>query len=250
MESSTIANPELLSKIIASQTTLVNPIPSDATGTSAASQAEGFPAITMEDKSAGGIAPDGKDFNGFLKLLSSHIFNLQVGEEYTFNQDVSNAIGGYPLGALLWYKTNTQTYLLRSTIENNTDNFNTDPSVVGTSWVYQSTDNDLSNLSNAGKYTISNLSMPDYSAGISVTTPFTPTRDGYLIISCRAGNFGVVSLLVNGNIIDNYHNNTAATDILGHLRGFVPANQPVTISGGLSTIYTGAFYPLVGENNG
>lgn len=134
MKHTDITNPEALAVIIA-ENGLTNDIPVNATGTSYASQQEGFPEVTMIPQGSGGEAPHGKDFNGFLKLLSSHIFSIQNGVPVTFNQAVSDAIGGYPNEAVLWYITEGGVRLLQSAKDDNTDNFITDPSVIGTSWV-------------------------------------------------------------------------------------------------------------------
>lgn len=113
-----------------------NTIPEEPTGSFLASIQEGFPPITMMPKKNGGQPPEGKDFNGILNLVSQFYFFTQNGGTYTFNQSVSDAIGGYPEGARLWYvDDNGQASLLRSTKGNNTDNFVTNPEVIGTSWV-------------------------------------------------------------------------------------------------------------------
>ena len=91
----------------------------------------GFPAITQIPIANGGIPPERMDFNGLGYLLSSFYFFTQCGGIYTFNQDVSNAIGGYPLGAVLHYTdANGTTYNVRSLLENNTYNFVSDPSYI------------------------------------------------------------------------------------------------------------------------
>ena len=113
-----------------------NTIPDAPTGSHLASVQEGFPPITMMPKKNGGLPPEGKDFNGIFNLMSQFYFFTQNGGTYTFNQSVSDAIGGYPEGARLWYvDDNGQASLLRSTKGNNTDNFVTNPEVIGTSWV-------------------------------------------------------------------------------------------------------------------
>lgn len=109
-----------------------NTIPVQATGTNGASLTEGFPEITMKPRDQGGLPPSGRDMNGLGYLLSSLYFHLQNGGQFTFNSDVSTAIGGYPLGAILSY-TDTNTglvYLVRSLIANNTYDFNSDPSYI------------------------------------------------------------------------------------------------------------------------
>ena len=89
----------------------------------------GFPAITMEAKIAGGIPPDGRDFNGIYWSISSHAFYAQGGQPYKYSTAISDAIGSYALGAMigsadaktLWY--------------NNTDDNAADPDTDGSGWV-------------------------------------------------------------------------------------------------------------------
>ena len=112
-----------------------NTIPNAATGTNKASLQEGFPPITGQPINQGGIPPERQDFNGIMNLNSQFYFAFQNGWLPTFSQDVSDAIGGYPQGAVLWYQTDNGLQILQSTIPNNTNNFITNPSVIGTSWV-------------------------------------------------------------------------------------------------------------------
>lgn len=134
MESLTI--PQILSGAFA-YNGQKNTIPDAPTGSFLASIQEGFPPITMMPKKNGGQPPEGKDFNGIFNLMSQFYFFTQNGGTYTFNQSVSDAIGGYPEGARLWYvdSSTNEASLLRSTKGNNTDNFVTNPEVIGTSWV-------------------------------------------------------------------------------------------------------------------
>lgn len=101
------------------------------------SQSTGFPIICSQRIADGGKAPRRADFNGAFNLLSQQHYFFQNGGTETFRQEVSDAIGGYPLNARLWYlNENGESYILRSTKANNTDNFLTNPSVIGDSWVY------------------------------------------------------------------------------------------------------------------
>lgn len=154
-----VSNPLALSKIIASEG-LTNQIPADASSVAEqynASQDVGFPEVTMKPVEIGGEAPDGRDFNGFLQLLSSHLFASQNGGIYTFSADVSSAIGGYPQGAILGYiDTNGDYNFVKSLIDDNTYNFVTNPEYIdNTHWeriVYPGAANtDLSNLTLQGK---------------------------------------------------------------------------------------------------
>lgn len=113
-----------------------NTIPDAPTGSYLASVQEGFPPITMLPKKQGGVPPSGDDFNGLGNLLSQFYFYTQNGGLYTFDQEVSDKIGGYPLNAMLWkLNEDGSAWLLKSTKSNNTDNFTTNPEVIGTSWV-------------------------------------------------------------------------------------------------------------------
>lgn len=178
-----ITQPDVLAKPFAADGEK-NTIPVAATGTNKASLSEGFPPITgrsvVDDD---GIPPEKDDFNGLGYLLSQFCFALQNGWFPTFDADVSTAIGGYPLGAVLWYATGN--YFVKSLKANNTDNFVSDPSKIdGVSWqqitvnsVSGKADTDLSNITATGKANVVNLCVPDYANGTSssgsITLPFT-----------------------------------------------------------------------------
>ena len=100
-----------------------------------ASLTTGFPPITMKPKGDGGIPPEGKDFNGILYLATSFYFAFQNGWLPTFEQSVSDAIGGYAKGAILWYNGRESRQALQSAKNDNTDNFNENPDFIGTSWI-------------------------------------------------------------------------------------------------------------------
>ena len=114
-----------------------NTIPLVAEGNSSnlASLTEGFPPITMRPKDDGGKPPEGKDFNGILYLATSFYFAFQNGWLPTFEQSVSDAIGGYAKGAILWYDGRESRQALQSAKNDNTDNFNENPDFIGTSWI-------------------------------------------------------------------------------------------------------------------
>lgn len=81
------------------QTSLVNSgdanvIPqSTPAGTGEASFEEGFPQITQIPLSAGGQAPDRKDFNGLFKVLGDSIFYMQNGGLWSYNSAFDYAVG-------------------------------------------------------------------------------------------------------------------------------------------------------------
>lgn len=135
MKSTDIIKPTPLIAPIANEG-LKTSIPDSATGSNYASIEEGFPEITMKAPADGGLPPWGQDFNGMFYLMSSQTCFLQNGGQITFDQNVSNKIGGYPEGAILDYIDENQAYSkVKSLIDDNTYNFVTTPSYIdGVHW--------------------------------------------------------------------------------------------------------------------
>lgn len=88
----------------------------------------GFPPITQQKISEGGIPPERNDFNGILNLYGQHIVHINKGLPYEFDQDFANKIGGYPLNARLMLNNGD---IVQSTVANNVNNPNSDM----TGWV-------------------------------------------------------------------------------------------------------------------
>lgn len=84
---------------------LKNPIPVDSSTTTdnngVATFDKGFPPITMQPLSAGGIPPSGKDMNGVLYSTTIQQQWQNAGMTYPFSQDFSDAVSGYPRGAIV-----------------------------------------------------------------------------------------------------------------------------------------------------
>lgn len=136
MKASEIIDPAVLEMPFALNGDKNNIPATNLPSTGDASQSLGFPPVTQVSVDAGGIPPDRKDFNGLGYLTTSHSFYAQNGNFYTFSENVSSAIGGYPLGAKLWYTdSNNRVRLLKSAKDDNTDNFLTNPEFVGASWI-------------------------------------------------------------------------------------------------------------------
>ena len=96
-----------------------------------ASIAYGFPPLTSTPIADGGKMVRRADFNGLFNLLSQYAMFTQNGGLFTFNQSVSDAIGGYPLGAVLSYTDGDGiNWLVKSLIPNNTYNFNSDATYI------------------------------------------------------------------------------------------------------------------------
>lgn len=109
-----------------------NDIPVLATGSQLASFEEGFPVITQTAIAEGGIPPERNDFNGILNIATQFYFAFQNGWHPTFDAETSTTIGGYPLGAILWYGTGN--FYVKSLVANNTYNFNENAGYIGTYW--------------------------------------------------------------------------------------------------------------------
>ena len=83
----------------------------------------GFPPITQQKISEGGIPPERNDFNGILNLYGQHIVHQNKGLSYEFDQSFAEKIGGYPIGAELVLSDGLTKVI--NTIPNNTNNPNT-----------------------------------------------------------------------------------------------------------------------------
>ncbi|MBO7696950.1 MAG: hypothetical protein J6T10_30335 [Methanobrevibacter sp.] len=147
----TLTQPTLLSKPFA-ESGEKNTIPvtnTDASNPQLADLTNGFPAITSLDPDDGGLPPERKDFNGLGYLTTTYDYFYQAGGTFTFDQTTAVGIGGYPLGARLWFTdSNGDTNILRSTIQENYDDFINNKTydvaneqwidksgIIGTTWV-------------------------------------------------------------------------------------------------------------------
>ena len=95
--------PKRLTKAFAEEG-LKNTIPetaNESTAANAATYSKGFPAVTMTPIAVGGQPPSGKDMNGILYELSSHIAYLNKGGQYKFDADFCEEVGGYDVGAVV-----------------------------------------------------------------------------------------------------------------------------------------------------
>lgn len=110
----------------------------EAVGTESCSIKLGFLPITSEQlpPDGNGQAPERTDFNGMFYLTTDLRVFVQNGGLITFDSAVSTKIGGYPEGAVLAYTdVNNNISIVRSCIDNNTQNFITDPTLInGAVW--------------------------------------------------------------------------------------------------------------------
>lgn len=134
----TLQKPDVLAMPFGAEadTGTINEIPVNPIANSPrASLKKGFPQKTMLPIGKGGEPPLGQDFNGLLNKDSQFYFAFQNGWLPTFDEDVSEAIGGYPEGAILWYNNGVAIVPVKSLIADNTYNFNTNPEYIdGAHW--------------------------------------------------------------------------------------------------------------------
>lgn len=62
---------------------------------------KGFPPVTMQPLSAGGIPPSGRDMNGVLYSTTIQQQWQNAGMTYPFSQDFSDVVSGYPKGSIV-----------------------------------------------------------------------------------------------------------------------------------------------------
>lgn len=143
-----------------------------------ASYEDGFPPLTMEPISSGGVAPYGQDFNGVLNQLSAGLRWEQSNTPFKFDSDFCTAIGGYPLGAKLLSADNAHYWI--NQVADNTVN----PDTVGTNWV-------------AGE-SISTGYYPKSTIADKWTTPSTLTFTGDVTGGGSVDGSGDVSFAMTG----------------------------------------------------
>lgn len=132
-----LTQPQVNAVPFARDSTLKNNIPVTTTEKGAASFSMGFPYETMIKKIAGGVYPDGEDFNGIFHYLSLHQVWLNAGGQYKFNPDLASAVGGYSKGAVLL--SDDTSVLFISTTDNNAEN----PNVSTVNWKHLATYDDI-----------------------------------------------------------------------------------------------------------
>lgn len=105
-----------------------NTIPLTSADPQRAEYTEGFPPLTTTPIASGGKPPLGPDMNGILFAITSALFAYQGGALQPYSSDVSDAIGGYNLGALVAMADGAGWW------DCITDDNTTDPDAGGAGW--------------------------------------------------------------------------------------------------------------------
>lgn len=94
-----------------------------------ASLTDGFPPLTFQAISAGGVPPFGADFNGILNQITSIQQWQEAGGGWLYDSAFSTTISGYPKGSVL--QSNGYDGYWVNRVDNNTTN----PDSSGANWV-------------------------------------------------------------------------------------------------------------------
>jgi hypothetical protein len=109
------------------------PLNTDISNPNGVDYENGLPPITSEPKMSGGLPPKRADFNELFSIILGNLFYLQGGQYPTFDVKMTQSPNnGYANNAILW--SEAQVCFVRSTKNNNKDNFVSTPSYIGTSW--------------------------------------------------------------------------------------------------------------------
>jgi hypothetical protein len=214
---------------------LKNTIPLTTAGITTPGQASfdvGFPALTMQPTTSGGIPPQGQDFNGVLYALSAVARWSCAGGVYGYNSTFANNsnVGGYPKLAILAKSAGTGYWV--NTLDGNT----TDPDASGAGW------SDLLAFLTAGGSSATGGSTNTYSSSTVLTYG---TDVGNLILVAGAG--GTMTLpLANTTAVGN--NEIAFAVQGGSAVITAPAGNTITLgsqTGLASFTMTGADWCIV-----
>lgn len=162
----------------------------------------GFPPITQEKISAGGIPPERNDFNGILNALSQHTVFLNKGGRYGFDAEFAAKIGGYEKGACLVLNDGTEVV---SDIDGNI----LDPNIDMTGWsfpIFKTKASDILDESGLTQQEVNNnqvtkntdydlfknnsaISVSNVQDMISINSLLISTNKTYLVGGTQGGEF-------------------------------------------------------------
>lgn len=209
----------------------LNNIPQTQPAPGVASYDKGFPPETMIELNAGGIAPQGQDFNGILYALSAWVAYQAAGQTPRYTAAVSTYIGGYPMGTILQSTDGISQW--KSLVGNNT----TDPDSGGAAnWLL---------YSGAGQFTLTLTGCTTSPTG----TMFYRVADGQVLATLPAVSAvsNATTCTLTGLIAKLFPKTVTQGCGLGSL-----LNGGVVVANGLAQITTagGIVLALGGTNTG
>lgn len=188
----------------------IPPAANPATGRAGFDQ--GFSAINMTAKEAGGIPPFGQDFNGIFYEVTNILRYMQAGGQPTFSAEMATAIGGYPVGAVLVGDDGKSVF--QNTLDGNTN----DPNSVTTGWArpdLQMVELYRRSYANAGL----NLVNGSFQFG------FTLTKDNDVTLDLESGK-------AFGGVAGTYPAGTSTA-------GFIDRSDEIRVSGSIDAVQFG-----------
>jgi hypothetical protein len=108
----------------------IRAIPLDTSDANAASLRGGFPPSTFTPVNAGGVPPDGRDFNGLFNQDTAWARWFSAGGPVEWDPTFSTAVGGYPKHAIVASAV-TEGYFYYCLVDDNTTN----PDTGGAGWL-------------------------------------------------------------------------------------------------------------------
>ncbi|MDI3361135.1 phage tail protein [Lelliottia sp. V89_10] len=155
---------------------------------------KGFPPITMQPLSAGGIPPSGKDMNGVLYAVTLQQQWQNAGMTYPFSSDFASTVSGYPKGSIIPSSVYTGQWLNLNEANSNTPE---SPTGAQTGWVP---------INNYGVTNITGLS------GSSVTmSSLQAAKDRIILSGVLTANINLIfpawikSWVVHNNCTGNFN---------------------------------------------
>ncbi len=175
-----------------------NPIPTTP-ASPLASLTEGFPPVTMQPISSGGVPPAGMDFNGIFYWITQFQAWVNGGGRFKFDSAFATAIGGYPVGVVLMLNDNVSEVV--NTLLNNTN----DPNSNMTGWAPYSGANAGTGFYAVDTGAVNSIvvapspALAQYKNGYSLTFKAANTNTGAVVIN--AGGVGAAPLKRNDGAV-------------------------------------------------
>lgn len=114
---------------------------------------------------------------------------------------------------------------------------------INASTINAKMDIDASNATTAGKATIVGWGVPDYDAGVTISTPFTPTKDGIVTLKCTRGT-AQMTISYNGQRLSRLQSGDG-TEVSCTIWAVVHKGQEYEITTNGGTVER-IFYPFIG----
>lgn len=174
-----------------------NTIP-EASASPLASLEDGFPPVTMQPISTGGVPPAGKDFNGIFYWITQFQAWVNGGGRFKFDATFATTIGGYPVGVILQLDDDVSEVVCVTA--NNTN----DPNSNMTGWAPYA-----GAAAGAGQYVADTGSVNNIVA--TVAPGITSYKNGYWVVfKALNTNTGAVTINTGGGAVSLKRNDGAA----------------------------------------